>query len=171
MISTETKRVPSFVLPGIRYRGYASNFGGPRDEGVGETEGVALYTQELADDHPELFLPRFVTMGGVAVDLARRLIPGALYCACRWDYGATPKPILRTSRVLVQRVDCPDQCVVVAPVDFGPARRLDRIIDLSPGAFNALKLVENTKDHPGVEVFVTLQTPSCRWSELEPKVA
>lgn len=164
MISTETKRIPQYILPNIRYRGFASNFGGPLDDGVEANEGVALYNQDEADCRPELFLPRFVTVEGVEVNLARRLIPDALYCACRWDYGATPKDLLRTSRVFVQRVDNHNQSAYVSPADWGPNERLNRIIDLSPGVFKAMGLVEDE-----TEVFITLEIPSWRWSEMQPK--
>lgn len=174
MISTETKKIPLYVLPNIRYTGFASNFGGPLDKGVSWIEGLALYEERDAEKRPELFMTRQHAFGMIpekdrigtmgTLGLARCLNPEMDYCACWWDYGATPKEVLRNSKVFVQRTDL-TRSIYVHPVDCGPARRLNRLIDLSPHAFNHLKLEEDK-----TEVFVTLELPSSwKWSDFQPR--
>ena len=157
---------PPNILPGIRYSGFASNFGGPNDKGVKDGEGVALFNEYEVINHPEFFLPPFITSSGTPAGLARRLVVEAAYCACRWDYKVTPKVTLRWTMVRVERVDRPEAVAYVYPIDWGPNIDTGRIIDLSPSVFNLLELKEDE-----TEVYIILQDrATSRWSELEPSL-
>lgn len=119
---------------GVKIRGKCSSFGGPTDEGVSATEGLALY--ERVDDMPQLFLPEQPenTSG-----LARRLNPEAHYLAMRWDYSVTPKAILRKSIVKVENPENKKH-VYAFVVDYGPHPDTGRVCDLSPGTLKYLEL-------------------------------
>lgn len=114
--------------------GKCSFFGGPRDTGVGPHEGLALFTVPLAvcPAHRGLFLQPV----NPALGLARQLDPDALYCAMRWDYAQTGRNALLHGKVRVQAGN--GRVVWCAPADWGPNERTGRIIDLSPGAIEAL---------------------------------
>jgi hypothetical protein len=79
--------------------------------------------------------------------LARRLNPDALYCAMRWDSSKTPRAWLQRVYVFVT---FNGKTIKVRPVDRGPGI-MSRIIDLSPGALNALGAKTDNK--------VTVQVP------------
>ncbi len=124
------------ILHDKTYEGKVSYFGGPLDKGVSESEGLALFNPGDEKIYTDLFLPLqpYGTTG-----LARRLNPGALYCACRWQYDQTPKAVLRHSVMRINKVGS-DKHVLARPVDFGPAEWTKRLIDVSPGVMKALDL-------------------------------
>src|SRR5271154_511747 len=83
----------------ITLDGSMSTFGGPDDSGVGDDEGLALFTPADVAANPDLFLP---AQPPGTTGLARRLNPQAKYIACRWDYGATPISFLKLPTTLVK---------------------------------------------------------------------
>jgi hypothetical protein len=124
-----------------------SVFGGPEDQGVGVTEGLALMS---ADDpalplYANLFLDEETTAQAIAkafgvpaprsVGMARRLNVKELYIAMRWDEGLAPfkwiyrnrdgsvngqtYQMLRHAKI---RLTNPENqfCVFATPVDYGP---------------------------------------------------
>src|SRR5229473_1937354 len=128
----------------ITIAGKMSIFGGPQDTGVGDDEGLALFSAADIPNHPELFLPN---QPPNTTGLARRLNPDASYIACRWDYAATPKDYLRQHKVKVTANDVTQDA---QPVDFGPDPSTARAIDLSPALAKALKL--KTDDMCSVQI-------------------
>lgn len=112
--------------------GTCSWFGGPDDDGVSSDEGLA-FLYEL-EDAPHLFLP---WQPDHTSGLARRLDPQTFYIACRWDYGTTPKDMLRdqTRKALVR---AKDKEFLAYPADWGPHEDTRRVADLSPGLMKAL---------------------------------
>jgi N-acetylmuramoyl-L-alanine amidase len=133
----EPPEPPDLVPPaGVLFqaRGRCSSFGGPDDDGVSASEGLAfLYSY---DDAPHLFLP--AQPSGTS-GLARRLNPDLFYVACRWDYDTTPKGMLANPS---------KQALVRArghefwawPADWGPHEDTGRVADLSPALMEALDL-------------------------------
>lgn len=124
--------------------GKASHFGGPDDEGVSDSEGLAFYTD--IKQRPELFLalqPQGTT------GLARRLNPHVHYVACRWDYDVTPKDMLLYEIATVKAVKT-GRSFKAFPADWGPHQDTGRVADLSPGLMDNLGIT--TDD----EVEVTL---------------
>jgi len=115
-------------------RGSCSWFGGPEDDGVSPSEGLAFLYD--VGDAPHLFLPE--QPSGTS-GLARRLDPGVFYVACRWDYGSTSKDMLRNQmrKVLVR---AGDQEFLAYPADWGPDQDTGRVADLSPALMEALDL-------------------------------
>lgn len=113
-------------------RGKCSWFGGPDDEGVSPSEGLA-FIYEL-DDAPDLFLPEAPpgTTG-----LARRLDPEEFYIACRWDYSVTSKEDLLKLRARV-RAPKTGKSAIARPADWGPDEDTGRVADLSPGLLDYL---------------------------------
>ncbi len=146
------------IHPGIRMRGLISEFGGPWDKGVSETEGLGLYERSQIAQRPDLFFAvgTVVRRNDEVVEitertgLARRLNIGALYCAMRWDYKITPKELLRKSLV---RITVNGRTLAAAPVDEGPGE-MQRLIDASPAVLAALRVGTDT------EVEVILICPS-----------
>lgn len=119
------------------FQGNCSWFGGPEDEGVSPSEGLAfIYEYEQA---PHLFLheqPEGTT------GLARRLNPAIFYVACRWDYDITPKEMLADSNLFaLVRNPSTNQYRLAWPADWGPHEDTDRVADLSPGLCDELGLV------------------------------
>jgi N-acetylmuramoyl-L-alanine amidase len=115
-------------------RGPCSWFGGPDDDGVSSSEGLAfIYNYDAA---PHLFLP---TQPSGTTGLARRLNPGIFYVACRWDYNVTSKTELAypSSQALVR---AHGKEFFAWPADWGPHEDTGRVADLSPGLMDALKL-------------------------------
>lgn len=108
-------------------KGKASYFGGPNDDGVSPTEGLAFISK--MEQMPPLFLP-FQPEG--TSGLARRLNPYVHYIACRWDYEKTPKIYLLEAVAIVY---APKTGVTLTafPADWGPHEDTGRIADLSPG--------------------------------------
>jgi N-acetylmuramoyl-L-alanine amidase len=118
----------------FKVKGRCSWFGGPDDDGVSSSEGLAfIYNYEEA---PHLFLESQPTE---TTGLARRLNPNIFYVACRWNYDRTSKDML---------ADPSRQALVRAkglefwawPADWGPHEDTGRIADLSPGLMDALGL-------------------------------
>lgn len=106
--------------------GKASTFGGPRDTGVSESEGLAFITG--VSQAPHLFLP-YQPLG--TSGLARRLNPCVHYVACRWVYAKTPKPSLLEAQALVRAIKTGVQ-LKAFPADWGPNENTGRVADLSP---------------------------------------
>jgi len=115
-------------------RGPCSWFGGPEDDGVSASEGLAFLYD--VGDAPHLFLPK--QPSGTS-GLARRLDPGVFYVACRWDYDSTSKEMLRNQmrKVLVR---AGGEEFLAYPADWGPHADTGRVADLSPALMEALEL-------------------------------
>jgi N-acetylmuramoyl-L-alanine amidase len=120
--------------------GKCSEFGGPADAGMTESEGLAfLYKQS---DKPEVFLP------GKALSspaLGRDLNPETHYLAVRWDYDSTPKSMLAGDQVALVRNAATGFALTAMPADWGPAgpesdHDTGRIADLSPSLMRDLQL-------------------------------
>jgi len=141
-------------------RGRMSSFGGPYDP------GDRGYSQALVPVRPSGSVealyrqhPRLVELGLFNADLADPLPmttccgkemragisfclnPDSFYLAMRWKRSGRPTP--EHHRVLLV-ADSGKMCIVV-PTDWGPAKRLKRDSDLSPGAKSVLGL--RTDDH------------------------
>jgi hypothetical protein len=112
--------------------GPCSWFGGPDDEGVSPSEGLAfIYEVDMA---PDLFLDEqpYGTTG-----LARRLDPDEFYIAMRWDYDEISKEdLLRT--ICIVRSPETSKAFWARPSDWGPHSDTGRICDISPGLMQAL---------------------------------
>jgi N-acetylmuramoyl-L-alanine amidase len=121
--------------------GRCSSFGGPDDEGVSEDEGLAFIYDVV--DAPHLFLPQ---QPEGTTGLARRLDPGVMYVACRWDYDVTPKEMLRdqSRKAMVRAVDSGLKCLAY-PADWGPHDDTNRITDLSPALMMTLGIETDDK--------------------------
>lgn len=107
--------------------GSVSSFGGPDDDGVSDNEGLAFIDE--IEQAPHLFLP--YQPAGTS-GLARRLNPHIHYIACRWDYDATPREMLRQEIALVRALDT-GIALTAFPADWGPHESTGRIADISPG--------------------------------------
>lgn len=116
--------------------GRCSYFGGPDDEGVSPSEGLAFIHDFM--DAPQLFLP--YQPDGTS-GLARRLNPFVHYVACRWDYDITPKSMLASGEhvALVRGLKSGVE-LTAFPADWGPNAATGRIADLSPGLLADLGL-------------------------------
>jgi hypothetical protein len=136
--------------------GKCSTFGGPRDEGVGPDEDLAMYDEpKITGAPPGLFLPQ---QPANTTGTARRLNPAAFYCAMRWAYSdasksalkpglgvclpvTTSRQWLKTNPVLISNPKRPEiPAVKVFGVDWGPNSDTGRIVDLSPGVAAALQV-------------------------------
>jgi len=117
--------------------GRMSYFGGPDDEGVSDSEGLA-FISEMTEDNQHLFLPY---QPDDTSGLARRLNPFINYVACRWDYNITPKAMLATSgeRALVRNIKT-GRAALAFCADWGPHESTGRVADLSPGLCEVLDL-------------------------------
>jgi N-acetylmuramoyl-L-alanine amidase len=131
---------PEPVPPGALFhvKGRCSSFGGPDDDGVSSSEGLAfIYEYDAA---PHLFLPK---QPSGTTGLARRLNPNVYYVACRWNYNVTPKNQL--AKPSYQALVMAGGMKVRAwPADWGPHEDTGRVADLSPGLLELLEL--NTDD-------------------------
>jgi hypothetical protein len=116
--------------------GKCSNFGGPNDDGVSESEGLAFIDD--IEQMPQLFLP-YQPEG--TTGLARRLNPFIHYLACRWDYDVTSREMLRSEVALVRNVKT-GMALTAFPADWGPHEEKTggRVADLSPQLMDDLKL-------------------------------
>jgi hypothetical protein len=137
---TEESLAPSPQPPptGLYVAGKCSWFGGPQDNGVSPSEGLAfIYEYE---QRPDLFLAQ---QPPGTTGLARRLNPDVYYVACRWDYLTTPKTMLadKSKRALVR---AGDREFLAWPADWGPHQDTGRVADISPGLMDALGI--NTDD-------------------------
>jgi N-acetylmuramoyl-L-alanine amidase len=110
----------------FRVIGKASYFGGPEDEGVSASEGLAFITS--VDQAPQLFLP-YQPKG--TTGLARRLNPYVHYVACRWNYEDTPKASLVDCVAFVRAIKT-NITLKAFPADWGPHEDTGRVADLSP---------------------------------------
>lgn len=118
----------------LHVTGPCSWFGGPADTGVDADEGLAfLYDVE---DAPHLFL--YDQPPGTD-GLARRLDPGVMYVACRWDYDRTPKDMLRDQSRKAE-VRARGKSYLAYPADWGPHEDTGRVADISPALLHALDL-------------------------------
>jgi hypothetical protein len=134
--------------PIFHVEGKMSTFGGPHDHGMGPNEGLALFDQSDVSNpkYSDLFLP--ASPPGTS-GLGRRLNPARLYLACRWDYNATPKSLLRSVRALIGNPQN-GRSFYAQPADWGPNAGTGRVADVSPGLAGALGL--NTDD----DVIITI---------------
>jgi N-acetylmuramoyl-L-alanine amidase len=114
--------------------GPVSWFGGPHDEGVSPSEGLA-FIQEV-EQKPELFLPY---QPDATTGLARRLNPCVHYVACRWDYDQTPREQLLREVALVRNTRT-GFAMKAFPADWGPHVDTGRVADISPGLMDDLDL-------------------------------
>lgn len=112
----------------LKLEGRCSTFGGPDDQGVSPSEGLALYSDW--NQAPHLFLSYQPTG---TTGLARRLNPETFYLAARWDYDDYPKQMLTEEMALV-RAPSTGKYLKCYPVDWGPHEDTDRVCDLSPAA-------------------------------------
>jgi N-acetylmuramoyl-L-alanine amidase len=114
--------------------GTVSWFGGPDDERVSSSEGLAFISD--IDQKPELFLP-YQPEG--TSGLARRLNPHVHYLAMRWDYDEHSKTELLELKAFVRN---PKTGFGVAcfPADWGPNEATGRLVDVSPGVMDDLGL-------------------------------
>jgi N-acetylmuramoyl-L-alanine amidase len=127
---------PPDIYPTLELQGKVSWFGGPEDDGVSPSEGLAfIYNYEEA---PYLFLP-YQPEG--TSGLARRLDPSVFYLATRWDYSKYPKEMLASGKYKA-RVTNPDtgKSHLAFPADWGPNEATDRVCDVSQGLLDALGL-------------------------------
>jgi hypothetical protein len=115
-----------------QWQGLVSFFGGPSDEGVSPSEGLAFIYE--VDDQPDLFLPE---QPPGTTGLARRLDPEEDYIALRWDYEQTPREMLLQKKCLV-RAPKTGKEFLAFPADWGPADWTERVADISPGLMTRL---------------------------------
>jgi hypothetical protein len=118
-------------------RGTCSWFGGPEDDGVSSSEGLAFFYE--VDECPHLMLS--VQPAGTT-GMARRLDPGVLYVACRWNYDVTPKDMLRDQKLKARVINvATGQSCLAYPADWGPnLEETGRAADLSPALLDILGL-------------------------------
>jgi N-acetylmuramoyl-L-alanine amidase len=120
-------------------RGRCSTFGGPEDEGVSASEGLAFIYPGEEEEFAHLFLP---TQPPSTTGLARRLDVNVMYVACRWDYSVTSKEMLRNQSLKAGvRNPRTGKTVAAFPSDWGPhEEETGRAADLSPALLDALGL-------------------------------
>lgn len=112
--------------------GPCSWFGGPDDEGVSPSEGLAfIFNVDMA---PDLFLDE---QPPGTTGLARRLDPDEFYIAMRWDYSEISKEDLLKTICLVRSPDT-SRSFWARPSDWGPNENTGRICDISSGLMEAL---------------------------------
>jgi hypothetical protein len=126
----------------LRVFGRISEFGGPRDKGVGPREGVALIQNKR--DTKRLFCHGLFLSSQPkgTTGLARRLNPNARYIAMRWDYSKFPPSKLAHMWV---RVSANGITVLARPIDYGPARWTKRVADVSPRIMRDLNIDTDEK--------------------------
>ena len=128
--------VPDKVL--FHAEGSCSYFGGPEDEGVSASEGLAFHTA-ITEANQHLFLP---LQPAGTTGLARRLNAKAVhYLAVRWDYAITPKAMLQGDDVALVTSKRTGIAQTAFPADWGPAASTNRIADLSPALMRDLDLM------------------------------
>jgi N-acetylmuramoyl-L-alanine amidase len=117
----------------LRAKGKVSWFGGPDDQGVTPSEGLAfLYSVE---DKPELFL-KYQPSG--TTGLARRLNPDVNYVAMRWNYDVYSKDFLRGDVMALVTAPKTGKTLLAHPADWGPHVDTSRVADISLGLMEAL---------------------------------
>ena len=114
--------------------GKVSWFGGPDDDGVSPSEGLAFIYE--VNDAPHLFLP-YQPEG--TTGLARRLNPNIHYIALRFDYDKHPKDTLLDKKAMVRSL-VTGVALEAFPADWGPHKDTGRLADISPGLMNDLGL-------------------------------
>jgi hypothetical protein len=136
------KAIANSLLPegevesGIRTRGKVSWFGGPEDQGVSPSEGLAfIYSVE---DKPELFL---LEQPPGTTGLARRLNPEVDYIAMRWDYDVFPKDYLVGEVSAMVRSPKTGRQFLAVPADWGPHTSTGRVADISKGLMEKLGIM------------------------------
>jgi hypothetical protein len=134
----------------FRIEGKISTFGGPHDLSMTPSAGLALFDKpELQNPkHAVLFLP--APPPGTS-GLGRRLNSDKYYLACRWDYGQTPRELLRNTTALVENPQN-GKSAYARPADWGPNSSTGRVTDLSPGLAGFLEV--DTDD----DVIVTISS-------------
>jgi len=123
----------SFNAEVLRAKGKVSWFGGPDDEGVSPSEGLAFLYE--VEDKPEIFLAE---QPSGTTGLARRLDPDTYYIAMRWDYDQFPKSRLAGSEMALVRSAKSGAAHRAHPADWGPHVDTARVADISPGLMDAL---------------------------------
>ena len=123
-------------------RGPCSWFGGPDDDGVSASEGLAFIYPGEEEQFAHLFLPE---QPSDTTGLARRLdCDRVMYIACRWPYDAgVPKDLLRQQQFkALVRNPANGREVYCYPADWGPNEEETggRVADLSLAAMAALEL-------------------------------
>ncbi len=149
--STIFDKAPAAGGSSITIDGKMSTFGGPNDPGVRPDEGLSLFDASDVAPNTDLFLP---TQPPGTTGLAKRLNPDAMYLACRWNLGVTPKNFLRLKTTLVTVTNPANtKSEKARPADTGPAMETGRVADLSPGLAETLGL------HTGQTCHVEIPTP------------
>ena len=136
--------------------GKMSTFGGPDDAGdriYGQALVAANNAAELYDRHPALVemgvfteghsdpLPMTTDWKGRVrrAGISYMLNPESFYVAMRWR---KPRPSALTSRVVVLTDE--GKAVCCTATDWGPAQSTGRVIDISPGAEEALGITTDS---------------------------
>ena len=130
----------------VEFKGTVSHFGGPADQGVSPSEGLAfIYEYETA---PWLFLPEQPpNTTGLARRLAADTVP---YVACRWDCDVTPKDQLALPIPALVHAPKTGKEFLALPADWGPhEEKTGRAADISPFLMKQLGIVTDDK----VEVY------------------
>ena len=117
----------------LKAKGKVSWFGGPEDDGVSPSEGLA-FIYSVADK-PDLFLDK---QPPGTTGLARRLDPEEGYIALRWDYDQFSKEFLRSNVWAKVYAPKTGRVAFAAPADWGPHTSTGRIADISPGLMQQL---------------------------------
>jgi N-acetylmuramoyl-L-alanine amidase len=115
-----------------QWEGLVSYFGGPDDEGVSPSEGLAFIYE--VEDQPSLFLD---AQPPGTTGLARRLDPSTDYIAMRWDYEQCPREMLLDKWALIHAPKTGKKAYA-RPSDWGPHIDTNRICDLSPNLMDTL---------------------------------
>jgi len=144
VIPPEPEPIPPEPDYDVRLSGKVSWFGGPDDDGVTPSEGLAFIFDY--DEAPHLFL---LSQPQGTTGLARRLNPSVYYVACRWDYDVTPKEMLGRKDFMAKVRTGNGREFLAWPADWGPHGDTDRVADISPGLMEALQI----KTDDEVEVF------------------
>jgi len=135
----------------MKTTGKVSWFGGPDDNGVSPSEGLAFIFE--VEDAPHLFLDYQPTG---TTGLARRLDPEQYYIACRWDYDEPDQSKTELLKHMAHvRSTKTGKEFSAYPADWGPNENTGRIADISPGLMAALGI--DTDDT--VEVVYPIQKP------------
>lgn len=117
----------------FRVQGKMSTFGGPRDTGMSDSEGLAVY-QGGADQLVQHLGADFLLPGSHG-GLGHRLNPEKFYVACRWPVNKYP--FLRDAVAWVGNGKVSERAHAV---DWGPNPNTGRVADLSPGLARELGL-------------------------------
>jgi N-acetylmuramoyl-L-alanine amidase len=134
----------------LRAKGKVSWFGGPEDEGVSPSEGLAFLHE--VEDKPEVFLD-YQPSG--TTGLARRLDPSTFYIAMRWDYDQFDKPTLAGKDVARVVAPSTGRSALAHPADWGPHVDTSRVADISPGLMNELGIETDDEvevTYPAVDI-------------------